>query len=193
MIVISNPTTVTNEVNTIHSLFENGLELLHIRKPDYSEKEMKAFLSEIKTDFRQQLVLHSYHQLADEFGINRIQTPFRVSNSERVKENGIVFSTSTHSIDEFNSLTNAFEYAFLSPVFPSISKENYHSKTDLFAAIKKRTNFNTKIIALGGIQSENINQILQAGFENIALLGTIWNSSNAIENFKLCQQAVLSY
>jgi thiamine-phosphate pyrophosphorylase len=199
MIVVSNPIAVTNEINIIHSLFENGLELLHVRKPNFSEEEMKAFLSEIKTDFRQQLVLHSHHQLASSFGINRIQKPFRVLNSdrvkkfERVKKKEIIFSTSAHSIEEFNSLPDVYDYAFLSPVFKSISKENYHSKTNLLEDIKKRTNFKTKLIALGGISSVNIKIILEKGFDDIALLGTIWNSNNPIENFKLCQQIVLSY
>ncbi len=72
MLVITNPVLIPNEIDTIHSLFENGLELLHVRKPEFSATEMKGFLLEIKSDFRQQLVLHSHHQLATEFGINRI-------------------------------------------------------------------------------------------------------------------------
>ncbi|WP_278008571.1 thiamine phosphate synthase [Flavobacterium gyeonganense] len=103
-----------------------------------------------------------------------------------------VFSTSTHSIEDFNALKNIFEYAFLSPVFPSISKENYSSERNLFEEIKKRKNFSPKTVALGGIYSGNIEQTLQNGFDNIALLGTIWSSENAIKNFKLCQKIVLS-
>ncbi len=199
MIVITNPASVTNEIEIIHSLFESGLELLHIRKPDYSEKEMKAFLSEIKVDYRSQLVLHSHHQLAVEFGINRIHfternrvnnTPDSFSKSVRFS---FTMSTSTHSIEDFNTLSNIFDYAFLSPIFPSISKENYHPKTDLFEEVKKRTNFNTKLIALGGIKSKNIIQTRNTGFDDFALLGNIWNSSNPLENFKLCQKIVLSY
>ena len=68
MILISNPTTIANEIETIHMLFEEGLELLHIRKPNYSEEEMKDFLSEINQEFRSQLALHSHHQLAIDFG-----------------------------------------------------------------------------------------------------------------------------
>lgn len=199
MIVISNPIAVTNEVNIIHALFENGLELFHVRKPDYPEKEMKAFLSEIKTDFRQQLVLHSHHQLASAFGINCIHfteknrietadTPTRFSKPCRY-----IKSTSTHSIENFNLLSNDFDYAFLSPVFPSISKEDYYPKTDLFEAIKKRTNYKTKLIALGGISPENCKKALEYGFDDVALLGTIWNSNKSIENFKACQQIVHSY
>jgi thiamine-phosphate pyrophosphorylase len=37
MIVITNPIAIENEINTIHALFECGLELLHVRKPDFQE------------------------------------------------------------------------------------------------------------------------------------------------------------
>ena len=199
MIVITNPSSVINEIKIIHSLFEAGLELLHIRKPDYSEEKMKAFLSEIKVVFRTRLILHNHHQLAEDFGLNRFH--FSEKDRKKTKPNRflkpvrfpLTISTSTHSIDEFNALSNVFDYAFLSPVFPSISKENYQSKEDLLEALKKRTNFNTKLIALGGIQSKNINQVHNAGFDDIALLGSIWNSSNPLANFKLCQKNALSY
>lgn len=188
MIVITNPTAVTNEINILHSLFENGLELLHIRKPDYSEAEMVSFLTSIGSDFRNQLVLHSHHHLANSFGINLLHNPKDVKEIDNP-----VFSTSTHSIAEFNALENNYSYAFLSPVYPSISKQGYHSEIDLCESVKERTNFNTKLIALGGISAENISETLQKGFDDVALLGTIWNSTNPLEIFKLCQKAVHSF
>jgi thiamine-phosphate pyrophosphorylase len=203
MIVITNPIPIANEIDTIHSLFENGLELLHIRKPDFSAAEMRAFLSEIKSDLSRRLVLNSHHHLASTFGINRIH----FSESERkktvmlfgklsfktYKTKGFHLSTSVHSIDDFNALDNTFEYAFLSPIFPSISKKNYSSKTDLFETIKNRTNYDIKLIALGGIESKNAEQTLKNGFDSITLLGTIWNQNNPIENFKSCQKIAQSF
>ncbi len=75
----------------------------------------------------------------------------------------------------------------------SISKENYHPKTDLFEALKSRTNHKTKAIALGGIDAENIQKTLENGFDDIALLGTIWKNENPFKQFKSCQKIVHSY
>jgi thiamine-phosphate pyrophosphorylase len=102
-------------------------------------------------------------------------------------------STSVHTIEDFNTLDDSFDYAFLSPVFPSISKENYTSKTDLFVEIKKRENLRTQLVALGGMDSNTINQTLENGFDKVALLGTIWNSETPIKNFKSCQKIVQSF
>lgn len=188
MIVITNPTAVTDEINSIHSLFENGLELLHIRKPDYSETQMVSFLTAIGSDFRNRLVLHNHHHVAGTFGINRLHNP--ETGNEKTT---YIFSASTHSIDQFNALENNYAYAFLSPLYPSISKPGYHSGIDLCESVKERTNFETKLVALGGISIENIAETLKKGFDEVALLGTIWNSTNPLENFKLCQQTVLSF
>jgi len=136
MIVITSPIPITNEINTIHSLFENGLELLHIRKPNFSKAEMNAFLSEIKSDYRQRLVLHSHHQLALGFGINRIHftEKKRAETSEENlngwKDKEFTISASIHQMIDFNELSNVFDYAFFGPVFESISKQNYISKLD---------------------------------------------------------------
>lgn len=203
MIVITNPIPITNEINTIHSLFENGLELLHIRKPNFADSEMKQFLSGIHHSFRERLVLHSHHHLAQTLRINRIHfseskrktllmLPGKLPFDYYIK-NGFHLSTSVHSIEDFNALEDIFKYAFLSPIYPSISKENYFPKTNMFEVIKERNNYTVQLIALGGIESKNIEYTLKNGFDNTALLGTIWNSNNPIENFKLCQKIALSY
>ena len=202
MIILSNPIAVTNEIDTIHTLFEEGMRLFHIRKPNFGETEMKQFISGINQNYRDRLALHSHYHLADKFNIPHIHfnehkrkviqmLPSKLPFDSYTK-NGLHLSTSVHTIEDFNDLDKVFEYAFLSPVFPSISKADYYSKTDLFEAIKNRTNFNTKLIALGGIESKNIAQTLNKGFDDVALLGTIWNTNQAIKNFKLCQKTVHS-
>ena len=194
MIVISNPIAIANEIKTIHALFECGLELFHVRKPDFSAEEIKTFVTAIGLEYRNKLVLHSHHHLAEKLGINRIHyTEKERYNSINITDSDRIISTATHSIEDFNHLENCFDYAFLSPVYNSISKENYNPKINLLNAIKNRTNFNTKLVALGGIEAQNIKKTLDAGFDDVALLGTIWNSKQPIKNFELCQQIVLSY
>ena len=198
MIVITNPFFVEDEIHILHSLLEEGLSLLHIRKPDFSELEIAQFIHHIKLEFRANLVLHHHHQLAEDFGIER----FHFSEKDRKSLNDLPakfskpcrhqYSTSAHSIEDFNSLEN-FDYAFLSPIYKSISKENYFPEKDLFEAIKSRTNHQTKMIALGGIDSKNILEVLEKGFDDVALLGSIWKNENPLKQFKLCQQIALSY
>jgi thiamine-phosphate pyrophosphorylase len=199
MIVITNPFFIEDEIQILHSLLEEGLYSLHIRKPDFSEVEIAKFIHQIKLEFRTNLVLHSHHHLAEDLGIERFhfsekvrkEFPARFPKPCRFKCESI--STSTHSIEDFNSLETKFNYAFLSPVFKSISKENYSPEKDLFEEIKSRKNHKTKMVALGGIDSENIQKTFENGFDDVALLGAIWKNENPLKQFKLCQKIVHSY
>lgn len=189
MIVISNPTEIVNEKNIIHTLFEEGMELLHIRKPNSSKEELRSFLSVLNSNYYPNLVLHQHHDLAEEFQIDRLHftEKDRLTKPNRFQKPVRFLSTSVHSIEDFNGLPNAFDYAFLSPIYPSISKENYVPMKNAFEEIKNRTNQHTKLMALGGISVENIEEVLTHGFDDFALLGTLWNTKNPIENFKKCQ------
>ena len=195
MIVITNPFSIENEFQIIQQLFEEGLVSLHVRKPDYSEMEMRSFLSNIDEKWFSKLVLHEQHHLAQEFKINNIhlKEKHRIEISHNFKKTGSYLSTSVHNINDFNELSTSFDVAFLSPVFSSISKPDYKSEVNLFESIKNRTNFNTKLVALGGIKEENIKTALDSGFDSVALLGTIWLHDNPIQNFKKCQKIVLTY
>ncbi len=195
MIVITNPFSIENEFQIIHQLFEEGLALLHVRKPDHSEKEMRSFLSNIDEIFYSKLVLHEQHHLAQEFKINSIhlKEKNRVDVSENFQKTVSYLSTSVHNINDFNELSASFDAAFLSPVFESISKEGYGSNSSILETIISRTNFNTKLVALGGISENNIKTALDAGFDSVALLGNIWLQDNPIQKFKQCQKIVHSY
>ena len=197
MIVISNPTEIVNETNIIHALFEEGMELCHIRKPNYSIEELRSFLSAINSSYYSKLVLHQHHELAEEFQIKRLHFTEKERLTKPVKlskpDNYKFLSTSVHSIEDFNELSDAFDYAFLSPVYPSISKQNYRPTKNTFEEIKKRNNQHTKLIALGGISHEDIEEVLCNGFDDFALLGSIWKAKNPVKNLKKCLKIVHSF
>ena len=199
MILISNPTQIENEINLIHQLFKEGLQLLHIRKPEFTELEMKNFIAAIGREFSDQLSLHSHHLLAEGFGIHRIHFTEKVraetskESLKNWKKNGFTLSTSIHQMIDFEKLSAVFDYAFFGPVFESISKPKYISNIDFKKELEQRKNNETSLVALGGITYDKIKTALKYGFDDVALLGTIWNSNHSIENFKLCQKIGLSY
>lgn len=89
-----------------------------------------------------------------------------------------------HSLNELEDCEEKYDYAFLSPIFDSISKEGYKSNYDLKEIKKLLKNRNEKIIALGGIDEDKIDAVKDLGFSGIALLGAIWQTENPLEKFK---------
>ena len=68
-------------------------------------------------------------------------------------------------------------YSWQAAIFDSISKNNYssaYSGSQLMQASKTGI-IDRKVIALGGIQSNNIRHVKELGFGGAAVLGDIWN------------------
>lgn len=184
--VISSSEKIKNEANIINALFDAGLELFHLRKYICTTDELKAILKTIEQHNLSKIVLHQEFGLANEFGINH----FHLSEKDRLattkqqlhtwKESGILLSTSTHSIEEINTLPPYYDAVFLSPIFNSISKTGYMQKV---FQLKKITNTSVKVIALGGIDAETCVTAKKMGFEGIAVLGAIWKNEKPIKEF----------
>ncbi|MBO6186361.1 MAG: thiamine phosphate synthase [Chryseobacterium sp.] len=192
IIIITPEELVQNETEIINELFQEGLDLLHIRKPFINQNEMKNFIQKIDSKFHSQVVLHSHYDLAENFNISRFH--FR----EIDRKNGLsqsftnkTISTSIHDIETFNQLNEEWEYAFISPVFPSISKKGYGENSNILNDIKKRDNQNVKLVALGGIDENNIHQVFDNKADGVALLGAIWESDKVLNVFRKCRQNII--
>ena len=195
IIVITAEQHVYHESYWINLMFEAGLKLLHIRKYAFSDKEMSLFVQEIALPYRNRLVLHSHHHLAEDLGINRLHfnENDRKSNKQDQYDQDIIRSTSVHSIDVFNTLDSHWSYALFSPMFSSISKAN-HGKTDSVKhELASRNNLQVQLIGLAGIHAENMGTLYAAGVDGVALLGTIWKNEQPLISLKKCLQKDLTY
>lgn len=192
MILITAEKHTPRETQLINSFFEEGLEILHLRKPQWTTPMLYRFFEDIKPIHWPKISIHQQHQMACCYGLTRLHYPAKLRQQKKGNKNSID-STSTHQMSEFNELDKSYQYAFLSPVHPSISKTNYSSKNDWKAQLQHRKNHSTKLVALGGIKPDNIRHTLDLGFDSVALLGAIWEHENPLKAFKTCQQIALSF
>jgi thiamine-phosphate pyrophosphorylase len=179
LIVISSPSPISNEAENINSLFETGLGVFHLRKPDSDLEDVAMLLSQIDPKYYDRIAIHQHHQLADEFGLKRLhfteteRSKIPISELIKIKERGMKISTSIHNISALNELSH-FDYTFFSPVFDSISKNGYKSSVSADFVLKKPKN-SPEVVALGGIHQGNIDLVKSMSFDGVAVLGTIWN------------------
>lgn len=191
MVVIISEQVVENEIETMRQLLQQDI-LLHIRRPFISPSEFESFTKELGSEYLHRLVVHQQHALAVKLGISRLH----FNSSDR--KNGLhlkyqetfICSTSTHSIAEFNSLGAHWSYAFLSPIYPSISKQDYGLGNAVLKELPQRTNHSCKLIALGGIHKDNIQEALDAGTDDVAMLGCIWQAKDPVSYLESCLMKV---
>lgn len=176
LIVITAENIFEKEAEIINLLFENGLEVLHLRKPDSSSDNLKNLISEIDVQYHNRIVLHDHFELVDKFDLKGVHLNRR--NPVAPAKTGLSISRSCHSLEEVKEYRDKSSYMFLSPVFNSISKEDYASNFSEEALLKAKEDgiINDKIFALGGVFPQNIEIIRKYGFGGAVILGYLWGN-----------------
>jgi thiamine-phosphate pyrophosphorylase len=173
LIIITTDRFFEGEAPALNALFERGMETLHLRKPASTETELKNLIKQIDRQFHNRIVLHDHFPLINTFRLKGIHLNGR--NPERPVQVACSVSRSCHSVRELESIAG-FNYVFLSPIFDSISKVGYtqaFTSEDLLNAASAGL-INKQIIALSGIDSENIPVAGKYGFGGVAVTGALW-------------------
>lgn len=185
LIVITPPYHVPGEERIVNRLFENGLHLLHLRKPGAEREIFEGFIQKIEPRFRERIVVHDHFDLAEAYGLRGIHLKSNQTGSFSERERYASVSVSCHTFEEIDALPFTPDYVFLSPVFDSISKQGYKSAFSpetLKEGLKKTT---VPVVALGGITADNAATCRKLGFRGIALLGYLWdNPTEAVTRFR---------
>ncbi len=174
LIVMTPPNFFIEEDKILTTLFEEGLDFLHLRKPNTAPMFSERLLTLIPPQYHKRIVTHDHFYLKEEFNLMGIHINQRNPNPPENYRGHI--SCSCHSIDEVKRRKGPCNYVFMSPIFDSISKKNYlstYSSEDIRAAAKAGI-IDKKVIALGGINADNILLIKDYGFGGAAILGDLW-------------------
>ena len=175
-IVICYPTKLDKEIEAINALFDAGLEVLHVRKPAYSEAEMTAFIDSIDTQYHKRIVVHSHLAMVEPKDLRGVHfTSYNRHLIDDYSNKALPKSISVHSMSELINLSESFNYALLSPVFESISKEGYGPAIDQ-SVLKNylEKNHEVPVLALGGIDHKNVDVARDLGFDGVVLHGHLW-------------------
>lgn len=186
LILMTTPYFFVEEHQILNALFDEGLDILHLRKPNTEPVYSERLLTLIPECYRKRIVVHDFFYLKNEYKLKGIHLNHR--NPELPPKYKGHISCSCHTPEEVMLHKKKCDYVFLSPIFDSISKEDYSStftKADLQALARQKV-IDRKVMALGGVDLENMATIKALGFGGAVILGDIWNrfSIHSTENFK---------
>lgn len=182
VIVITKPEMFPGETEVVNTLFANGMQRLHLRKPGASEQEMAEWIGRIDLPFRQRIIVHDHHRLLRTMGLGGIHLNARNPeapawfSAERQKRRSMTLSRSCHSLEEIAQWKGVCDYLFLSPIFDSISKGGYTSAFTRETLLQAYYDglFSKPVYALGGVSADNIRSIYDYGFAGAAVIGSLW-------------------
>ena len=179
LIVVTTPTFFVEEDKIITALFEEGLDILHLRKPETPAMYSERLLTLIPEKFHHRIVTHEHFYLKEEFNLMGIHLNSR--NPKEPHDYAGHVSCSCHSVEEVKNKKHFYDYVFMSPIYDSISKVNYYSTytAEELRQAQKDKIIDCKVMALGGINEENILEIKDFGFGGAVVLGEVWNKFDA--------------
>ncbi len=175
LILLTPPDFFVEEDKILTALFEEGLDILHLRKPDTEPVYSERLLTLLPESHHGQIVVHDHFYLKEEFNLKGIHLNERNPKAPQNYKGHL--SKSFHNLDELKAEKKNFNYAFLSPIFDSISKSNYTAAFDMevLEQASAKGIIDKRVMALGGITSENMEVIKDLGFGGAVVLGDLWN------------------
>jgi len=204
-IVYTPANNLENEVEIITQLLDNGADYLYIYKPELDDFSLVDFVESIPEKYWKQCIstsliitkefdLGGYHFIRDIVQKNEL---YNEKILAWLKETNKISSVTAHNVDELKKYAVNFNHVVVSPLFPSISKENYSydwNMEELQSTVSSRLlTVDCKLFAVGGVDETKIPIVKKLNFDGIGLLGALWNNpENAVNNFNLIIEKINS-
>lgn len=175
LILMTPPSYFVEEDKIITALFEEGLDILHLRKPNTAPMYAERLLTLIPEQYHKRIVVHGHFYLKDEYKLKGIHLSERNPNIPENYKGHI--SRSCHTLEELKANKKGYDYLFFNPIFDDISKLSYQGNytPEEIRKAHKAGIIDKKVIALGRIDADNIKQVKDYGFGGAAVQGGIWD------------------
>ncbi len=159
-----------DEPKWIINLLENGWDIIHLRHPAASLRDMRRIIEAIPQCYHKQIRIHGHFELASELNLGGLHLNRRCPTPPPFYSGAV--SRSCHSIEEVLQSTDC-DYVTLSPIFDSVSKPGYNSAFSAQELLTLNDIMSPRVIALGGITPERLDELKQYNFSGIAVKGAI--------------------
>lgn len=178
LILLTSADFFIEEDMILTTLFEEGLDILHLRKPDSEPVYCERLLTLIPEQYHPRIVVHDHFYLREEFGLMGIHLSRR--NPQLPPGYSGPVTRTCYSLDEVERIGQQCQYIFLRNVFDSISEpENRATFTEAqLRDAARRGIIGRRVMAEGGVALENIPRLRDLGFGGVVVRGDLWKRFN---------------
>jgi thiamine-phosphate pyrophosphorylase len=166
------------EDKILTTLFDEGLEDLHLYKPGSEPIYSERLLTLLSEDYHRKITVHDHFYLKEEYGLKGIHLN-NATDEPPIGYRGNVTRT-CHAIDELKEAKRKSSYVFLKSLFDSqtnpADKQSFSIETLQEAA--RRGLIDKKVYAMGGMNLDNIQIAKDLGFGGVVICGDLWNRFN---------------
>lgn len=175
LIIMTKPTFFVEEDKILSTLFEEGLENLHLYKPHSEPIFSERLLTLLSEDFHDHITVHDHFYLYEEYGLRGIHLS-QATDSAPAGFRGHV-SRTCHAIDELAAAKKQSAYVILQNIFDSHSNpDDRQSFTlDQLEEASAARLIDKHVYAMGGMDLDTIHVAKELGFGGVVVCGDLWN------------------
>ncbi len=193
-LIISNPVLEYSKIAEI--AVRQKIKYLQLREKDKSDIELISILKDLKSiteKSQTKLIIDDRPDLAQickTDGVHLGQTDIPIDLAKTIYPQGI-YGLSTHSLEQAESALKKFpDYIGFGPIFKTPTKKIPDPVVGL-NSIKKVTELSKiPVVAIGGINQNNIEEVLSAGAKNVCLVRYFMESKNLEDRIKIINEKI---
>lgn len=173
--IISQPQFFIEEDKILTTLFDEGLDILHLYKPGSEPLYFERLLTLIPEDYHRNIVIHEHYYMKQEFDLGGIHLDLP-TQEEPTGYRGKI-SRSCYDLSQLKELKRKSQYVFLQNVFDSLHNQDVKArftKEEIHEASKHGL-IDKHVFAMGGMNADNIRWAQDEGFGGVVICGDLWN------------------
>ena len=173
--IMTKSTFFVEEDKILSSLFDEGLDDLHLFKPGSSPMYSERLLTLLPEDYYRKITVHDHFYLKQEYDLAGIHLDNPTDNLPDGYKGK--FSRTCTDLSQLKEMKKKSQYVFLKNIFDCIEFKEEKSSFSLQQLELAAGNglIDKKVYALGGMSLENIKISKALGFGGVVICGDLWN------------------
>lgn len=178
LVLMTQPTFFVEEDKILTSLFEEGLDNLHLYKPGSEPVYSERLLTLLPDSYYSKITVHDYFYLKEEYKLRGIHIDDESSPAPKGYR-GHISRTCTH-LDMLKEAKKNADYVLLKYIFDSQTEPDQKSSftIDELKEASRRGLIDRHVYALGGMNLDTVKMAKDLGFGGIVISGDLWNRFN---------------
>lgn len=180
LIVMTRATFFVEEDKILTTLFEAGMDHLHLYKPGAEPIYSERLLTLLDEDYYGKITVHDHFYLKDEYRLRGIHLNTAQAEAPAGYRGDI--SRTCHAVSELKDAKKRSNYVFLKTLFDSQSNKNDKAtltREELEQASRQGL-IDKKVYAMGGMNLDTIPVAKELGFGGVVICGDLWNRFNIL-------------
>ncbi len=173
--IMTKSTFFVEEDKILSSLFDEGMDNLHLYKPGASPMYSERLLTLLPEDYYRKITVHDHYYLKQEYDLAGIH----IDDPKAMVPEGYKgkYSRTCTDLSQLKEMKKKSQYVFLKNIFDCIEFKDEKSSFTLnqLELAAKDGFIDKKVYALGGINLENIKIAKALGFGGVVVCGDLWS------------------